>query len=45
MEPDASDDILGVKKLNYDFLQKIRDKKYGEAYVIGRQSTLAHTQS
>ena len=38
MDPGSSDDILGEKRLNYEFLQKIRDKKYGEAYIIGRKS-------
>lgn len=39
MEADASEDILGPKKRNYDFLQFVRDKKYAEALILGKQST------
>ena len=28
MEADPTEDILGPKKRNYDFLQFVRDKKY-----------------
>jgi hypothetical protein len=38
MEADSSEDILGPKKRNYDFLQFVRDKKYAEALLIGKQS-------
>jgi hypothetical protein len=40
MEADPTDDILGPKKKNYDFLQFVRDKKYAEALVLGKQSSL-----
>jgi hypothetical protein len=38
MEAESSDDILGSKKLNYDFLLLVRDKKYKEALLLGRTS-------
>lgn len=41
MEPESSDDILGAKKLNYDFLLLVRDKKYPEALTLGRKSMFA----
>lgn len=40
MEADATEDILGPKKRNYDFLQFVRDKKYAEALILGKQSTV-----
>lgn len=45
MEPDSNDDILGSKKLNYDFLLLVRDKKYPEALVLGRRSMFYLNQS
>ena len=40
-EMDAEDgsDILGAKKLNYEFLMLVRDKKYPEALAVGKKST------
>lgn len=32
-------DILGPKKLNYEFLKLVREKNYGEALVLGKKST------
>jgi hypothetical protein len=40
MEAESTDDILGPKKLNYEFLLLVRDKKYAEALTLGRKSTL-----
>lgn len=39
MEADPTEDILGAKKRNYEFLQFVRDKKYAEALLLGKQST------
>jgi hypothetical protein len=39
MEAESTDDILGPKKLNYEFLLLVRDKKYAEALTLGRKST------
>jgi hypothetical protein len=39
MEADK-EDILGAKKRNYEFLQLVRDKKYGEALILGKESIL-----
>ncbi len=30
--------MLGPKKMNYDFLLLVRDKKYPEALAIGKKS-------
>jgi hypothetical protein len=39
MEADPTDDILGPKKRNYEFLQLVRDKNYGDALLLGKLST------
>lgn len=39
MDSEDGKDILGAKKLNYDFLLLVRDKKYPEALVLGKKST------
>lgn len=39
MDADNEADILGPKKLNYEFLKLVRDKKYPEALALGRKST------
>jgi hypothetical protein len=40
MEAD-NDDILGSKRLNYEFLLLVRDKKYPEALAIGKKSIIS----
>ena len=39
MEPDPTDDVLGPKKRNYEFLQLVRDKNYPDALLLGKLST------
>lgn len=41
MEADPTDDVLGPKKMNYQFLQFVRDKNYPEALILGKRSTNA----
>jgi hypothetical protein len=41
MEADPTEDILGPKKRNYQFLQYVRDKNYPEALLLGKLSTCA----
>ena len=38
MEADPTEDILGPKKRNYEFLQLVRDQKYPEALLLGNLS-------
>ena len=38
MEAEPTDDILGPKRKNYQFLQLVRDKNYPEALIIGKAS-------
>lgn len=38
MEADPTDDVLGPKKRNYDFLQLVRDKNYPDALLLGKLS-------
>lgn len=38
MDAEDGTDILGSKKLNYDFLMLVRDKKYPEALMLGQKS-------
>ena len=38
MEADPTDDILGPKKRNYEFLQLVRDKNYPDALLLGKLS-------
>lgn len=38
-------DMLGSKKMNYDFLMLVRDKKYPEALLLGKKSNRFHNQS
>lgn len=38
MEADPTDDILGPKKRNYQFLQFVRLKNYPEALLLGKLS-------
>ena len=40
MDAEDGSDILGAKKLNYEFLMLVRDKKYPEALAIGKKSTI-----
>lgn len=40
MEADPTEDILGPKKRNYQFLQYVRDKNYPEALLLGKLSTV-----
>jgi len=39
MEADPTDDILGPKRRNYEFLQLVRDKNYPDALLLGKLST------
>lgn len=41
MEADPTDDILGPKKRNYEFLQLVRDKNYPDALLLGKLSTFS----
>ena len=40
MEADPTDDVLGPKKRNYDFLQLVRDKNYSDALLLGNLSMI-----
>lgn len=35
---EESTSMLGTKKMNYDFLLLVRDKKYVEALMLGKKS-------
>lgn len=45
MDAEDGSDILGAKKLNYDFLMLVRDQKYPEALLLGRKSNPPLMQS
>jgi hypothetical protein len=36
MDAENEGDILGPKKLNYDFLKLVQEKKYPEAFALGQ---------
>lgn len=38
MEADPTEDVLGPKKRNYQFLQFVREKNYAEALLLGKLS-------
>ena len=43
MQNEEGTEILGSKKMNYEFLLLVRDKKYKEALLLGKNSTLKLT--
>ena len=38
MDEENGTEMLGAKKLNYEFLMLVRDKKYPEALTLGKKS-------
>ena len=38
MDAENGSDMLGAKKLNYEFLMLVRDQKYPGALMLGKKS-------